>query len=512
MTLSISRRLLISGVLSTVLVAAMGLFASGRIHEANGLGRFTDSVRASVEADMMHDAIRGDTYAGLLAADDAGRAAAAAELADHAASLGERFDAIEADLADRPAALEAVGGARGVVEAYVVAGASAIEAAAAGPVDTTAFEAAFEQLEVQLSAVSDVVQGAAVDAEAAVASDARHAKRVVWILTVVGAVVMAGAAWVIARSITRPLEAMGGRLAAAADQLAVAGDRLLDGATTTQGEANRSSEAANQVSEHVQAVAAATEELSASIDEIASGANEANRVAEEAVAVVGSTSGNVQRLGSSSAEIGHVIDVIETIAEQTNLLALNATIEAARAGDAGRGFAVVANEVKELAAQTSGATAEIARRIVAIQDDASTAVEDITRIAEIMGRIAEAQATIATAVEEQTATTGEMARSAGEAASGTAGIATGTHAVVDAASSTMRAVEETRAAGAELSAVTASLDVLVGIQRSTAGGQAPAGGRVPVGGRPVSTGPVGRRTPAPAAEPSPPREVVGASH
>jgi methyl-accepting chemotaxis protein len=475
MTLSISRRLLVSGVLSTVLVAAMGLFASSRIHEANGLGRFTDSVRASVEADMMHDAIRSDVYVGLLAADQPGRDAAAADLAQHAANLAGHFGDMEADLFDRPDALEAIAAAHAVVDDYVVTGTTAITEAAAGAVDTTAFDAAFSQLEVQLEALSDIVQAVATDAEADVAADARHAKRVVWVLTVVGAALMAGAAWFIARGITRPLVRMGGRLLAATGQVAAAGDRLLDGAVTTRAEASQSSAAAGEISEHVQAVAAATEELSASIDEIAAGANEANRVAEEAVAVVSATSENVSRLGASSAEIGHVIDVIESIAEQTNLLALNATIEAARAGDAGRGFAVVANEVKELAAQTSGATAEIARRISAIQDDASTAVADIARIAEIMGRIAEAQATIATAVEEQTATTGEMARSAAEAASGTAGIATGATAVADAATSTLSAVEDTRAAGDELSAVTAELDALVGARRDPGAGATDAG-------------------------------------
>ena len=58
-------------------------------------------------------------------------------------------------------------------------------------------------------------------------------------------------------------------------------------------------------------------------------------------------------------KVGAVAEQIEAIAKQTNLLALNATIEAARAGDAGKGFAVVAGEVKQLAGQTSRATAEI---------------------------------------------------------------------------------------------------------------------------------------------------------
>jgi methyl-accepting chemotaxis protein len=251
-------------------------------------------------------------------------------------------------------------------------------------------------------------------------------------------------------------------LASSSEELSATSSQMSAAAEETSAQANAVSAAAEQVSNNAQSVSTSSEQMSTSIREIATSANEAAAVAANAVEVAGSTTATVARLGESSAEIGEVIKVITSIAEQTNLLALNATIEAARAGEAGKGFAVVANEVKELAKETAHATEEIGAKILAIQDDATAAVDAIGQIGEVITKINDIQATIASAVEEQTVTTNEISRSVGEAARGANDIAANITGVARATEDTSGGAASTQSAAHNLAQLAEELGRLVG--------------------------------------------------
>jgi methyl-accepting chemotaxis protein len=196
--------------------------------------------------------------------------------------------------------------------------------------------------------------------------------------------------------------------------------------------ANSTAERAAQSSRDLTSIAAAIEQMTASVDEITRQIASVAHTVRSATERAAETNGITRALGAAAARIGSAIQSIESIAAQTNLLALNATIEAARAGEAGKGFAVVAGEVKALARQTAGVTAEIDAQIEGVRNDTASAIVAMTEMGTIIGEIDTATNAIAAAAEQQSATTREIGSNVQAVSIATSQVALAMAEVVDA--------------------------------------------------------------------------------
>lgn len=176
--------------------------------------------------------------------------------------------------------------------------------------------------------------------------------------------------------------------------------------------------ATDQSTSNVQVIVTGSEEMSSTIDQIASQTAKGGEITAHAVEISQEVSEKINKLGGATSAINKVTETIKDISEQINLLALNATIEAARAGEAGKGFAVVAGEIKGLAQDTAGATAEINDKIAAVQAIVGESIESIRDIIRIINEINEMVIVINSSVEKQSVTTREISSNVGQAVSG----------------------------------------------------------------------------------------------
>ncbi len=225
------------------------------------------------------------------------------------------------------------------------------------------------------------------------------------------------------------------------------------------------SSGSDQVSTGAQALAqgateqaSAVQELSATIAEISSRSQSNAKRSEEAIDHSKNADLRVresadymeemvkamEKISSSSQEIGKIIATIENIAFPTNILALNAAVEAARAGSAGKGFAVVADEVRNLATKSDQA-AKATKELI---DNSITSVQDGS---EIVKRVSESLDKTVQATNESMSALQEIAKAVEEEASAIAQVTEGIDQISSVVQTNSATSEQSAAASEELS-------------------------------------------------------------
>ena len=209
-----------------------------------------------------------------------------------------------------------------------------------------------------------------------------------------------GIAYLIARSIVRPISAIASQLEQSAGQVNDAADQVADASQMLASGSSEQEAAIEKTSESLNEMASMTKNNAES-------AAHANQVMKDTQAVVSEAGHSMKQLigamteiSAASNETSRIIKSIDEIAFQTNLLALNAAVEAARAGEAGAGFAVVADEVRNLAMRATDA----ARSTSSLISDTAAKVKLGAEIAETsnkaFGNVADGASRVSTLVGE----------------------------------------------------------------------------------------------------------------
>ena len=211
-------------------------------------------------------------------------------------------------------------------------------------------------------------------------------------------------------------------LRTAKDLTSTAGS-MAESAASTSERSRDASSTAQQTSGTAARIARGTEELSVAARSVRENAEKSQSRAQLAVKEAAAAKERIDHLLAAARQIGTITAMISGVARQTNLLALNARIEAARAGQFGLGFSVVANEVKDLANQTSNATADIGKRIDEVTTAAVLSSESLERLREVVVGVEVAAAAIFVSTDEQSASTRDIADRVSEISTSTDSVA-----------------------------------------------------------------------------------------
>lgn len=303
----------------------------------------------------------------------------------------------------------------------------------------------------------------------------------IWV-ALLAALVVAGVALWIARSIAGPIMEMVNRIthasaetSSASSQVSTSSQSLAEGASEQAASLEETSSSLEEISSLISngvERARSTTEVAGRARASAENGQESMREMRTRVDTVNRSVEELQTamdsIRDSSGAISKIIKTIDEIAFQTNILALNAAVEAARAGEAGAGFAVVAEEVRSLASRAAEAAGETSRMIgdsvTRSKQGADVTTEVARHLQEVLEKAEEVDSGLQSIVKEVAEVSSSMEgleSGSREQSMGIEQINTGVTQINEVTQSTAASAEEAASASEELNAQAESLKEIV---------------------------------------------------
>jgi Methyl-accepting chemotaxis protein (MCP) signalling domain len=461
------------GILPLLLISTLGLWGLQNADPKNSaVVMMGGALRNQMVADMMHDAVRGDVQASLLAQTPEAQAAAQTDFEEHSKKIRESFEAILRVPIPTEIELQ-VKRSQALIDNYTRSAEQVIKAgrtaapngASAASAQMPPFMAQFHMLEEELDKLDRVMEKAMAMEQQRTVSRVAGSRTTLLVSCGLALLALLGSAFLVSRSINTALRRSIVALAEAARNVASASVEI---GSSSKFVADGAARQANGLfdtqssSEEIHAMARQNADRSRSAAELVtrseSRVQDANRSLEEMAFAI-------TAIDDQSAKISNIIKMIDGIAFQTNILALNAAIEAARAGEAGFGFAVVANEVRNLAQRSAQAAQDTSVLIEESIAKAGQGREKLHQMATVIGAITDETAKVKTLVDEVRAGSEEQTR-------GIEHINQAIEKIEHATQATAAGAEESASATQTLAAQSRTLEELVAHLTSIVGASA----------------------------------------
>ncbi|MCI9238867.1 MAG: HAMP domain-containing protein [Dorea sp.] len=247
--------------------------------------------------------------------------------------------------------------------------------------------------------------------------------------------------------ILRQINTSADQVSNASDQVSSSSQNLSQGAVEQASSVEELAARISEISSQIKDTADSAQQVREQTHHAGEGVSVCNQQMQELM-------GAMEKIHSSSEEIGKIIKTIEDIAFQTNILALNAAVEAARAGTAGKGFAVVADEVRNLASKSAEASKNTSLLITHSTEAVQTGTKIARNTADALSDVVENIQSMVGSIDQISVVSNEQSEAVLQVNEGITQISS----VVQSNSAT---AEESAAASQELSAEAANLKQLV---------------------------------------------------